>query len=196
MNIFAGRHARPHLPRIVKAHEDGIQIFLVVAEISFGGLRNRLAIVGIALGESGDLGHLQGNFSLRLHGQKIFQGWRALQPRDGQRGRSELCWSGALRGGILRRKAGAADGDLRQQEEQQSCMLKKFHPNRTRTRLRPHSPSLIPIAARGGTQHDTPPAASTERENAVCLVCRTRRMGAGGPKSRGVRTTTPACGSA
>ena len=76
-NIFTTRHPGPHFLRIVDAHENYIQIFLVVAEIRVRGLGNAFAIVRIALGESRNLRHLLRHLPLRLHRQKVVEGWRA-----------------------------------------------------------------------------------------------------------------------
>ena len=73
IDVFAARQAGAHLLRIVEADEDGIKVLLIVAEIGFGGLGDGLAIMGIALGEATDLGHLLGGFSLRSHGQEIVE---------------------------------------------------------------------------------------------------------------------------
>jgi hypothetical protein len=76
VDVFAARHASAHLAGIVDAHEDGIEIFLVIAEVGIGGLGDTLSVVRVALGEAADLRHLEGDFSLWLHAEKIFQGGR------------------------------------------------------------------------------------------------------------------------
>src|ERR1700686_3962701 len=87
VNVFPARQAGADLPRVVEAHKYYVEIFLVVAQVSVGGLRHTFPIVGIALGEAGDLGHLLGDFSLRLHAQEVFQSGRTRKPRDRERGR-------------------------------------------------------------------------------------------------------------
>ena len=84
VDIFAARHAGTHLPGIVEAYKDYVEIFLVVAQISVRGLRHAFSVVRIALREAGDLGHLLGNSSLRLHAEEVFQGGRTRQARDGE----------------------------------------------------------------------------------------------------------------
>src|SRR6202140_677647 len=87
VNVFPARQAGADLPRVVEAYEHDVEIFLVVAQVSVGGLRHTFPIVGIALSEAGDLGHLLGDFSLRLHAQEVFQSGRTRKPRDRERGR-------------------------------------------------------------------------------------------------------------
>jgi hypothetical protein len=48
----------------------------------------------LTLGKSGNFGHLQGDFALRLHGKEVVNGWRALQAGDGE------SWGAELRGGF------------------------------------------------------------------------------------------------
>jgi hypothetical protein len=68
VNVFPSRHARAHFRRIVEAHKRDVQVFLVVAEVSFRGFRNRFRIVRIPLGELRDLRHPHRRVALRLHG--------------------------------------------------------------------------------------------------------------------------------
>jgi hypothetical protein len=90
VNIFAIRHAGANFAGIIEADEDGVEIFLVVTEIRLCRLGDGLAVVGLALGKSGNFGHLQGDFALRLHGKEVVNGWRALQAGDGEGWRTEL----------------------------------------------------------------------------------------------------------
>jgi hypothetical protein len=89
-DVLAAGQARAHFAGIIEANEHHLQILLVIAEVSVGGLAHGVAVVGIALAESCHLRHLKSGGALGLHGQEIVEGWRAFQARDGERRRGSL----------------------------------------------------------------------------------------------------------
>ena len=104
VDVLAPRHSSAHLPGIVEADEDYVQILLVIAEIGVGGLGDRLAIVRVALHEACDPRHLPRRFAFRLHAQEVFQGRSAGKQRNCQSRR--FCWrlGRRLHVGILDRR--------------------------------------------------------------------------------------------
>ena len=85
VNVFSARHAGAHLFRIIEANEDHVEIFLVVAEISVGGLGYSFAVVRIALCEARDFRHLLRDFALRLHAEEVFQRRRSWSAEESSR---------------------------------------------------------------------------------------------------------------
>ena len=81
-DVFAARHASADFAGIIEAHEDDVEILLVIAEVGIGGLGDGLAIVRIALGEAGNLRHLQSDFALRLHRQEVIERRAVLEAGD------------------------------------------------------------------------------------------------------------------
>ena len=84
VEVFAASLVGANLGGIVVADENHVEILLVVAEVGLGGLADRLAVMGLLLDEMGNLRHARGDRPLGLHVQKIFEGWRMSQARDGQ----------------------------------------------------------------------------------------------------------------
>jgi hypothetical protein len=72
-DVFTSREAGPDFRWIVETDEDGVKIFVIVANIGVGRFRYRLSVMRITLGKAGDLSHLPGNVALRLHGEKVIK---------------------------------------------------------------------------------------------------------------------------
>jgi hypothetical protein len=83
IDCFAASHARAdQLRMIVEADEDNVEVFVIPSDIRFRALRHRLAIFGIALEESGNLGH-PGDRVLRwIHAEEIVKDWRTSHVRN------------------------------------------------------------------------------------------------------------------
>ncbi len=78
VNVLAARHSRAELLRIVKANEDDVQVFLVVAQVSNGFFGNFFAVMRVALYKAGYFCHVRGRLALRFHAKKIFERGAAI----------------------------------------------------------------------------------------------------------------------
>ena len=112
-HVFPARKAGANLlGLVIEADENRVQVFVVIAEVGFGALRDRLSVTGNALHELVDLRHLACPCRRRASSPGNLPGGSVADPGDGDLGEVRWRCRKDRRGKAKSQDCGAAENIL------------------------------------------------------------------------------------